>query len=137
LRDARESLMIRVFGLSGNEPVVRAALGCIKQMYTGFIGRLCATGWDRTGDVLYRPDWRHMIIATRRTRLQRVMAQTDPAPFAAYSDCLYFATEQQVTGLKIGTNPGAFKIHGTERNEGDVRTAVDAGDLHQLVRLVK
>jgi hypothetical protein len=152
LRDARQSLMDRrlfIDELPANrrdrppmqivraDPPVFAALQTIKKMYTGFIGRLCSTNWDRTNDPLYRPDWRHMIIATRRARLQRVMAQTDPAPFAAYSDCLYFAAEQQVTGLKMGTNPGSFKIHGTEKNEGDVRAAIDAGDLQQLVRLVK
>ena len=138
LRDARETLMIEHAKNNGlnRQPVIETALACVKKMYTGFIGRLCATSWDRTGDVLFRPDWRHMIIATRRTRLQRIMALCDPAPFAAYSDCLYFATERRVTGLKMGTNPGSFKIHGTEPHEGDVREAIAAGNLQQLARLV-
>jgi len=137
LRDARMALLIRSDRWGHEQFIIRIALDCVKRMYTHFIGRLASTRWDRTGDVLYRPDWRHMIVATRRTRLQRIMAQCDPAPFAAFSDCLYFATTETVKGLKIGTNPGSFKLHGTERNEGDVAAAALAGDLNQLVNLVK
>lgn len=140
LRDARAHLMQAAngYGFPYSTPV-RAALQTIKMMYCGFFGRCASVKWDRTGDVLFRPDWRHMVIATRRTRLQRVMAQCDPAPFAAYSDCLYFAVpaSPQVQGLKIGTNPGSFKLHGTERHEGEVRAVVDAGDLSRLVELVR
>jgi hypothetical protein len=137
LRDARQSLMERHDPRYLADPVPAAALQTIKMMYSGFLGRCASTKWDRTGDPLFRPDWRHMVIATRRTRLQRVMTQTDPAPFAAYSDCLYFATEHQVTGLKMGTNPGSFKIHGTQPNVGEVRAAAEDGRLARLVQLVK
>ena len=135
LRDAREEVMLdtNCYG----EPVNAAALQTIKMMYAGFFGRCASTKWDRTGDPLFRPDWRHMVIATRRTRLQRVMTQTDPAPFAAFSDCLYFATEHQVTGLRMGTNPGSFKIHGTQPLTVELRTAIEDGQLARLVQLVK
>lgn len=149
LRDARERLMtMAVGGIAAtsdrwvHDPVMSwqarsAALQTIKMMYCGFFGRCASTKWDRTGDPLFRPDWRHMVIATRRTRLQRVMAHTDPAPFAAYSDCLYFATEKTVTGLRMGTNPGSFKIHGTVRHEDEVRDAIAGGALARVVELVK
>jgi hypothetical protein len=141
LRDARARLMAMAYQplLMTSPYVVQAALQTIKMMYCGFFGWVASTKWDRTGDPLFRPDCRHMVIATRRTRLLRVMAQCDPAPFAAYSDCLYFATQAspQVQGLRLGTNPGSFKIHGTVRHEGEVRAATEAGDLNALLELVK
>lgn len=141
LREARSELMYRKRGVGLLEqiwlPAIEAGLQTVKMMYCGFFGRCASTKWDRTGDPLFRPDWRHMVIATRRTRLQRVMTQCDPAPFAAYSDCLYFATEKTVTGLRMGTNPGSFKIHGTVRNEDEVRSVIADGKLSRLVELVK
>jgi hypothetical protein len=139
LRDARAALMLTPVGLVPlrQMPYGQAALQTIKMMYSGFLGRCASTKWGRSGDPLFRPDWRHMVIATRRTRLQRVMTQTYPAPFAAYSDCLYFATAHQVTGLKMGTNPGSFKLHGTQPHAGDVRAAAEDGQLARLVQLVK
>lgn len=142
LRDARLRLMGMTWDAVVGEArgaVIMAALQTVKMMYCGFFGRCASTKWDRTGDVLFRPDWRHMVIATRRTRLQRVMAQCDPAPFAAYSDCLYFAVPASppVQGLRLGTNPGSFKLHGTVRHEGEVRAAVADGSLARLVELVK
>lgn len=139
LRDARSFLLLAIGTHISTQTAILAALQTIKMMYCGFFGRCASTKWDRTGDPLFRPDWRHMVIATRRTRLQRVMAQTDPAPFAAYSDALYFAvpSSPQVQGLKLGTNPGSFKIHGTVRHEGEVRAAIADGRLTRLVELVK
>jgi hypothetical protein len=146
LRHSRETLMIelmargrRPFREPWPEPSIRAALQTVKHMYTDLIGRMASTNWDRTGDPLFRPDIRHMVIATRRTRVQRVMSMCDPAPFAASCDQLYFAVNAspQVTGLRMGTSPGTWKIHGTVRHEGNVRAATDAGDLSRLVELVR
>ena len=139
LRDARERLLFAEEHPAITKVAARAALQTVKHMYTDLIGRMASTNWDRTGDPLYRPDIRHMVIATRRTRVQRVMAQCDPAPFAASCDQLYFAVQAspQVTGLRIGTNPGSWKIHGTVRHEDEVRAATEAGDLSRLVELVR
>jgi hypothetical protein len=140
LRDARQRLIDWDWDREPwYNPPRDAALQTIKMMYCGFFGRCASTKWDRTGDVLFRPDWRHMVIATRRTRLQRVMAQCDPAPFAAYSDCLYFAVPASppVQGLRLGTNPGSFKLHGCVQNVDPVYSSIMAGELSRLVELVK
>jgi len=108
LRDARERvMMMRSRAVLDDKPVsvriLDAVLACIKKMYNRVhrTAREHQLGPHRRRAVppgLAPHDHR-----TRRTRLQRIMAQCDPAPFAAYSDCLYFALSehQQVTGLKI------------------------------------
>lgn len=69
LRDGRMCLLAeRAQGREG----AALALDALKAMYKAFCGGyLKADGWDRTGDALYRPDWRHAIMGTARCNLVR------------------------------------------------------------------
>lgn len=138
VRDARAYLLLRRWDTRWTV-VADAALMTVKHMYTDLIGRFASTKWDRSDDAMFRPDIRHYVIATRRTRVQRIMASCDPAPFAANCDALYFATEASpaVQGLRMGTNPGSWKISGCVRHVDAVRAATEGGNLSQLVELVR
>jgi hypothetical protein len=140
LRDARGSLMNRT------GPAAAAALVALKRMWGPLVGgRVASTRWDRTGDALYRPDWRHFVIATTRARLYRALLRLAPEdrPFAVATDCAYFARHDRQDvpdGLRVGTTPGSFKPAGTCRLDalmGTVRwDRIGKGPLHDRRALV-
>lgn len=113
LRAARETVMA-----GAPDPACTAVLMACKRMWGPFLGgRVSATrdGWDRSSDPLYRPDWRHFVIATTRARVFRALLRLEDArPFAVHTDALYFAADDELApeGLRVGRNPGTFKAAG-------------------------
>ena len=117
LRDARAAL------LSGDGFPDRAAqqlaLKAVKLAYGPLMGgRVASTRWDRSGDPLYRPDWRHAVMATARANQYRTLRKLDvaDAPWAVANDCLYLASELAdpldacPAGIRLADNPGSYKV---------------------------
>lgn len=76
----------------GREPGVAEARALLKRTYTMGFGWL-AGGWLAPGDVLYRPDWRHHIIAASRVNLYRRFNRARAHPFAVDVDSIYLASD--------------------------------------------
>lgn len=122
LRDGRRMLMEHA-----EAGPARIALDALKATYAHSIGWLDG-GWEREAaqdghaGVLYRPDWRHAIIATANANLYRRVlkaadAQPDFVPFAVNHDCIYVASDNPHAELaypdgafKLGRNLGEWKI---------------------------
>ena len=115
LRDARAAL------LPLPAPAPQAALRLIKRTYAHTIGGF-AGHWREPGDELYRPDWRHAIIANARANLYRRIiraAAEDGAPFAVDVDAVWIASATEAHGgragaaLGLGDGPGSFRHVGS------------------------
>jgi hypothetical protein len=144
LRDARASLMegICLDSECAETRWCEIALAALKLAWGPFLGGYVASqkpGWDRSADPLFRPDWRHHVIATTRARqyrtLVRVMMDGNVAPFAVATDCLYFATDTPgvpPAGLRVGANPGAYKHAGTISMDAIHACRHDAPDIRDL-----
>jgi hypothetical protein len=111
LRGARETLRTRN----------RTAYTALKLLYTHAIG--CLDGhWLREKcepEALYRPDWRHGVIARARTNLYRNAAKayesSGQIPFAAAADCWYYVSDEADPiaanpGLRLGDGLGQYKV---------------------------
>jgi hypothetical protein len=115
IRDLRASLM------ADPSPAARLALGQLKLVYGPLLGgRVASTGWDRTGDPMYRPDWRHAVTAQAKANLYRhvwnLPAEWRGQLFAVFGDALYFMLDHargqssDDLPLPLDTRPGHFKI---------------------------
>lgn len=95
LKDARETLTRAARGCA-DESAPAVALAVVKATYTQGIGWLDGS-WLRTSsepEDLYRPDWRHAVMAQARANFYRnglaVYEAHGLAPFAAYTDAWYY-----------------------------------------------
>ena len=95
LRDAREALHRAASGLPDTSAPA-LALAALKATYTQGIGWLDG-GWLRTSsepEDLYRPDWRHAVMAQALANFYRnglaVYTAHGLAPIAAYTDAWYY-----------------------------------------------
>lgn len=128
LRAARAALM------QNSTPAGRLALAALKRSYA--VGIAWLDGYwfkphtdrrdatknrpDRRNDPRYRPDWRHMIIATARANLQRTMRRLEDSPVrvvGAQVDCLFTVSSvadareaADVRRLPLGPGLGQYKI---------------------------
>ena len=113
-----------------------AALAALKALYRITIGWLGGSFHD-DADELYRPLWRHSIMATARANLYRrvraIGLATGRYPFAVDVDCLYYAGDVP-EGLPISPQLGKFKRAGTAPI-GDVAEILATGDRSVLKRL--
>lgn len=124
LRDGRKQLMSR----GDDDTPAQIALAALKNTYTQAIGWLDGS-WDREkavdghAGILYRPDWRHAIIAQSNANLYRRVHKwgqsrdCDFHPFAWVTDCVYIASNEANPELAcppdmtLGTGLGQFKVH--------------------------
>lgn len=121
VRDARRDLASKA---QAGELGARVALSTIKSIYTKFYAWLAMRreGYDNPEDnPLYRPDITHAVIAAERANFLRAfltLARGGVRPFAAYTDCVYIASNNPdpvgaiaETGLAISpTALGQWKV---------------------------
>lgn len=128
IREGRGYLMDRT-----TDVAARYALKAVKLLYGPFLGgRVASTKWERGGDPLFRPDWRHFVMATTRANQYRTLlrcASFGHTPFAIASDCLFFLSSEPLdepAGLRVGTNPGAYKwVNAAPVSDPDTAAALD------------
>jgi len=113
LRDARAALY------ADTTPAGRLALDVFKLTYAVTISSM-AGQWHRRDSVLYRPDWRHAILAQGAANLSRAIARMDAAgctPVAVNIDCVYIVSDEPdpikacPPTITLGTGLGHFKVH--------------------------
>lgn len=122
LRDARAAVF------EDSTPAGRAVEAAVKGAYRKsigwFDGRRTGTGaaWDREGDNMFRPDWRHQVVAKARANLLRFWAKlpADQRPFGTYIDQFYLASDEadpiaaaERVGIPLGSGLAHFKPHGS------------------------
>jgi len=112
LRDARATLK------ADPAPPARLALDVLKYTYAVTVSTLGWT-WYKHDDPLYRPDWRHHIIAQANANLSRALGRLEAAgvPVVAVNvDCAYVVSDEPdpvaaMKGtLKLGEGLGDFKV---------------------------
>lgn len=122
LREARAAV------LDDDSPAGRAVEAAVKGAYRKsigwFDGRRTGAGeaWDREGDSMFRPDWRHQVVAKARANLLRFWAKlpADLRPFGTYIDQFYLASDEPdpaaaatAVGIPLGSGLAHFKPHGS------------------------
>jgi len=113
LRDARAALY------ADTTPAGRLALDVFKLTYAVTISSM-AGQWHRRDSALYRPDWRHAILAQGAANLSRALARMDAAgctPVAVNIDCVYIVSDEPDAvkacppTITLGSGLGHFKVH--------------------------
>lgn len=146
LRGARQSVLEHT-----GDPDAAAVEAAVKGTYSNALGRLAGQRAKANGHRLYRPDWRHHVIAQARYALTRrllavaesfgmyplaiatdavVYASSEPDPAKAIPT-IYDANGQPCGGLIDGTGLGQVKHVGTRRLD-DVAPLLRGSD--ELVR---
>ena len=132
MRGARTTLQ-DASAATPTDPATAIALRAVKATYTQTIGWLDG-GWMRGTDTpedLYRPDWRHAIIAQAAANqwrnLAKVWREAGAAPFAVGVDCWYFTSDEPdpvkacPVGVRLGAGLGQFKVKDAAVPLADVR----------------
>ena len=91
----------------------RAVLAAVKGTYRHGVGRLDATANRDSGNRLWRPDWRHAVMAQARytvTYRMTTAADTGRFPLAIATDAVVYATDAP---LSVDAVPAGFR-HGDE-----------------------
>ncbi len=127
----------------------RLALGALKYTYALTISSF-NSAWQRDKrSPLYRPDWRHLIIAQANANLSRALHKMDAAgytPVAVHKDAVYLVSDEPdpVTAcppsVTLGTGLGHFKVQDATIPLERVLPAFDSthgGGLGTLLRLLK
>ena len=110
LRDARSKLMAEEGEAAG------LALAAVKSLYTKGVGNLAGRN-KRSIEApvdLYRPDWRHFIMATAQANILRNIAKAGLRPFGVRTDAIYLIADSPdpalaAPGLKFGREPGSWR----------------------------
>ena len=127
LRDARATLK------AAPSPAARLALDVLKYTYAVTVSTLGGT-WYKHDDPLYRPDWRHAIIAQANANLSRALGRLEAAgvPVVAINvDCAYVVSDEPdpVAAMKgtltLGEGLGDFKVRDAAIPLGQVVEAFD------------
>lgn len=141
LRDARERLSAERTGEDGPSSTARKiALTAVKLTYAQFSGWL-AGGFHvrkvREGnepDALWRPDWRHLIIAQTRANLYRnildIARKSGVFPFAGFTDCWYFALS---TPDALAAAPAGMRMEPSLRGYGVKYAGVPMAPVRELI----
>lgn len=119
LRDVRAEL------LNDDTAAGRALLATVKGLYSRGVGRL-ARREARPGDLYWRPDWRHHVIAQSRVGIDHLVGQvfeaSERTPVAIGNDALWIASdvEDPVEAwpgdpAKVGRGLGAYRPVGSLR----------------------
>ncbi|THJ74194.1 hypothetical protein [Candidatus Frankia alpina] len=139
IRDARSWLA----GDGGHDQAGRAALDCVKALYTTFLAGWMASPRNSTN--LYRPDWRAHTVsraaANQARALDKVREQTGRTPFAIRVDAVWFTAnlpDDIPTGLDVPDNKklGKWKPNGAGLLTPNVVAALDSGigGVHAALR---
>jgi hypothetical protein len=128
LRDARKRLLGAV---EADDPDAGVVLRTVKRTYAAGIG-LLGSQYLMSGRPLYRPDWRHHVLANARGRLlrriERVAEQSGRYPVAIFVDALLYTSDEAdpalavPAGLALGSGLGEAKPDG-------VRAMADVAEL--------
>jgi len=97
---------------------------------------------------LYRPDWRHAILAQANANLSRALHKMDQAgytPVAVHKDAVYLVSDEPdpvvacPPSVTLGTGLGHFKVQDAAVPLGEVLAAFDGtrGGLGTLLKLLK
>jgi len=143
LRTARTALY------GDTTPAGRLALGALKYTYALTISGF-NSAWNRDKrSPLYRPDWRHLVIAQANANMSRALHKMDAAgytPVAVHKDAVYLLSDEAnpvqacPPSVTLGTGLGHFKVQDAAIPLGRVLPAFDGaagGGLGTLLRLLK
>lgn len=144
LRDARTALQAEALVDKG----AGLALGALKATYATTLGGYLAGGWMRqSGQVhdLFRPDWRHQVIAQARAvehRQLRALLAAGVAPIAVCVDAVYWLSDEPdplralpAGALRLGTGLGQWKVKDAGvpwASDPAVRLALESGNAQHL-----
>ena len=129
-------------------PGGRLALGALKFTYSLTISGF-NSAWQRDRrNPLYRPDWRHLIIAQANANLSRALHKMDAAgytPVAVHKDAVYLLSDEPdpikacPPSVTLGTGLGHFKVQDAAILLETVLPAFDGtrGGLGTLLKLLK
>ncbi len=143
LRTARTALY------DDTTPAGRLALGALKYTYALTISGF-NSAWNRDKrSPLYRPDWRHLVIAQANANMSRALHKMDAAgytPVAVHKDAVYLVSDEPdpvqacPPSVTLGTGLGHFKVQDAAIPLGRVLPAFDGasgGGIGTLLRLLK
>ena len=126
----------------------RLALGALKYTYSLTISGF-NSAWQRDKrSSLYRPDWRHLIIAQANANLSRALHKMDAAgytPVAVHKDAVYLLSDEPdpikacPPSVTLGTALGHFKVQDAAIPLETVLPAFDGtrGGIGTLLKLLK
>jgi len=142
LRGARTALY------DDTTPAGRLALGALKYTYALTISGFNSAWNKEKRSPLYRPDWRHLIIAQANANLSRALHKMDRdgyTPVAVHKDAVYLVSDEPdpVTAcppsVTLGTGLGHFKVQDAAIPLDRVLPAFDGtrGGIGALLKLLK
>ncbi len=142
LRGARTALY------DDTTPAGRLALGALKYTYALTISGFNSSWNKEKRSPLYRPDWRHAILAQANANLSRALHKMDVAgytPVAVYKDAVYLLSDEPdpikacPPSVTLGTGLGHFKVQDAAIPLDRVLPAFDGtrGGLGTLLKLLK
>jgi len=129
-------------------PAGRLALGALKYTYSLTISGF-NSAWQRDKrSALYRPDWRHAILAQANANLSRALHKMDRdgyTPVAVHKDAVYLLSDEPDSvkacppSVTLGTGLGHFKVQDTAVPLGVVLPAFDGtrGGIGALLKLLR
>ncbi len=142
LRGARTALY------ADTTPAGALALRALKYTYSLTISGF-SSAWQRERrNPLYRPDWRHLVIAQANANLSRALHKMDAAgytPVAVHKDAVYLLSDEPdpvkacPPSVTLGTGLGHCKVQDAAVPLGEVLPAFDGtrGGLGTLLKLLK
>jgi len=142
LRTARTALY------DDRTPAGRLALGALKLTYALTISGFNSPWHKEKRSPLYRPDWRHLIIAQANANLSRALHKMDRdgyMPVAVHKDAVYLVSDEPdpvaacPPSVTLGTGLGHFKVQDAAVPLGEVLPAFDGtrGGIGTLLKLLK
>ncbi len=142
LREARASLQ------ADTTPAGRLAKAALKYTYSLTISGFNSPWHREKRSPLYRPDWRHAIIAQANANLSRALHKMDAAgytPVAVHKDAVYLVSDEPdpvaacPPSVTLGSGLGHFKVQDAAVPLGEVLPAFDGtrGGLGTLLKLLK
>jgi len=142
LRGARTTLY------DDTTPAGRLALGALKYTYALTISGFNSSWNKEKRSPLYRPDWRHAILAQANANLSRALHKMDVAgytPVAVHKDAVYLLSDEPdpikacPPSVTLGTGLGHFKVQDAAIPLDRVLPAFDGtrGGLGTLLKLLK
>ena len=142
LRTARTTLY------ADTTPAGHLALGALKYTYALTISGFNSAWHKEKRSPLYRPDWRHLVIAQANANLSRALHKMDMAgytPVAVHKDAVYLLSDEPdpvaacPPSVTLGTGLGHFKVQDAAIPLDRVLPAFDGtrGGLGTLLKLLK
>jgi len=129
-------------------PAGRLALGALKYTYALTISGFNSPWNKEKRSPLYRPDWRHLVIAQANANLSRALHKMDMAgytPVAVHKDAVYLVSDEPdpvaacPPSVTLGTGQGHFKVQDAAILLETVLPAFDGtrGGIGTLLKLLK